>query len=209
MVIATMFSKKFALPPYKALCHAFKHWNNICLNIQSQPIEMHRNELYIITINHQAFRDVALIMGALAAHHIYPRFIMKDSIRHYPVFGTIANRAGYLPINRDKPKETLRRIQASVTTESLLTNWTFFPEGTRAPFGHIHHPKHAGLQWLYASYPHHTWVDFTLVYHNSTVHIYASHPEAPSKTHSLKQILNKTWEAKEALGLINIDNQSS
>lgn len=202
IMLVSVISKQYSLPPYRWLCHAISAWTYLCLDIkENNPIDWPRDASYIITANHQTFNDIPLMMAILAKHKIYPRFIMKNSIRYIPFINSIARRLEFLYIRRDKPKETLRLIMEASKQPALLPNWLIFPEGTRAPLGSITLPKHAGMQWMLSSFKQHQWLDFTIIYNIDRINIHASLLPRPCQDNTVEKQLKQLWQYKHQLGL--------
>ncbi len=84
---------------------------------------------YLITSNHQSawetFFFTALFKGSV--------FILKDELKHIPIFSRYFKRLGFIFIKRDKGLNSIRTITKSV--DKLIkkgkTKFIIFPEGTR------------------------------------------------------------------------------
>lgn len=89
---------------------------------------------YVMVSNHQSHFDVLILMG-----HIWRdfRWVIKEELRHIPVFGKACERMGHIYIDR---KNREKAVAALNTARPKLTGGTsvlFFPEGTRSPDGRM------------------------------------------------------------------------
>ncbi|MBM4356027.1 MAG: 1-acyl-sn-glycerol-3-phosphate acyltransferase [Deltaproteobacteria bacterium] len=89
---------------------------------------------YVMVSNHQSHFDVLILMG-----HIWRDFkwVIKEELRHIPVFGRACQRIGHIHINR---KDRQKAIEALNAARPRLVGGTcvlFFPEGTRSPDGRM------------------------------------------------------------------------
>jgi len=92
------------------------------------------NRPQIFTVNHSGLHDIL----SLAAHlPIQFRWIAKKSLFKIPFMGWHMRRSGYIPIDRENPRETARNITAAAKEISGGVNAIIFPEGTRSKTGEL------------------------------------------------------------------------
>lgn len=91
--------------------------------------------------NHQSAFDIPVLMYALNGD---VRFLAKESLFRFPLFGRVIRRYGNVPVDRVNHRVTLRRLQ------DMLDRWRVnplsliaFPEGTRSRDGRLL-PFHRG-----------------------------------------------------------------
>ena len=85
--------------------------------------------------NHPGALDIPVLFAALRGR---VRFLAKKSLFKIPLFGWVLNWYGFVPIDRGRPRVTLRSLERLVEElrrhpESFAT----FPEGTRSPDGKL------------------------------------------------------------------------
>ena len=91
-----------------------------------------RNRPQIFTANHSGLHDIL----SLAAHlPIQFRWIAKKSLFNVPFMGWHMRRSGYIPIDRDNPREMARNIAAAAKEITGGVNVIIFPEGARSKTG--------------------------------------------------------------------------
>jgi 1-acyl-sn-glycerol-3-phosphate acyltransferase len=89
-------------------------------------------EAYIFISNHQSYFDIPVLMQAVPNNM---RFIYKKSLSRIPVFGWGMYLGGYLPINRDNPRDAMRELKHAAGKVKKGLSVVIFPEGTRSPDG--------------------------------------------------------------------------
>lgn len=114
----------------------------------------------MVVANHISWLDIHALNSVVPL-----RFIAKSEIRHWPIFGYLAQKAGVLFIDRDKRKDAVRVAHMTADSLSAGDNLCLFPEGTTTdgttlmPFksGIIQAALHANavLQPVAIRYPHH------------------------------------------------------
>lgn len=95
-----------------------------------------RGRQYVFFSNHQSQLDVPVLEKVLRDYNI--RFLAKKSLFKIPFFGWGIGALGYIPVDRDDPREGLKSIIACV--ESLKKDrisLVVFPEGTRSATGEL------------------------------------------------------------------------
>jgi 1-acyl-sn-glycerol-3-phosphate acyltransferase len=88
----------------------------------------------IFTANHSGLHDIL----SLAAHlPIQFRWIAKKSLFSVPFMGWHMRRSGYIPIDRENPREAAKTIIKAAGTIAGGVNAIAFPEGTRSRTGQM------------------------------------------------------------------------
>lgn len=93
----------------------------------------------LLVCNHLSWLDILAIH---AARHV--RFVAKSDVRRWPVIGTLADGAGTLYIERERPRDALRvahHMAEALRAGELIA---VFPEGTTSD-GQDVRPFHANL----------------------------------------------------------------
>src|SRR5262245_37221162 len=95
-------------------------------------VDPSRPQLY--AANHSGLHDILSLSACLP---IQFRWIAKKSLFNVPFMGWHMSRSGYIPIDRDQPREAAK----SILTAALLirggVNAVSFPEGTRSRTGEL------------------------------------------------------------------------
>ncbi|MGR3542408.1 MAG: lysophospholipid acyltransferase family protein [Hasllibacter sp.] len=100
----------------------------------------------LIGAKHQSFLDIILIYGAVPNG----KFIMKNELRHAPIFGWFALRIGCVPVKRGKRAEAMRAMVADVAAgRERPGQLVIYPQGTRVAPG-ARRPYKVGTYVLYA-----------------------------------------------------------
>ncbi len=89
---------------------------------------------YIFMCNHQSFVDIFVLLANLPADF---RFIMKKELMKIPILGPAMKRAGYMDIERENPKNSLRQLNLALEKIKNGSSVLIFPEGTRSPDGRL------------------------------------------------------------------------
>ncbi len=88
----------------------------------------------ILVANHSGLHDIL----ALAAHlPIQFRWIAKKSLFSVPFMGWHMRRSGYIPIDRENPRDAAKSIMAASRVIQNGVNAIAFPEGTRSRTGDL------------------------------------------------------------------------
>ena len=99
-----------------------------------------RRRPQIFVANHSGLHDIL----SLAAHlPIQFRWIAKKQLFSVPFMGWHMRRSGYIPIDRENPREAARSIVAAAGTIAGGVSAIAFPEGTRSRTGELG-PFHGG-----------------------------------------------------------------
>lgn len=93
-----------------------------------------RDHPQLFTVNHSGLHDIL----SLAAHlPIQFRWIAKKSLFNVPFMGWHMRRSGYIPIDRENPREAARSIMSAAAEIADGINAIAFPEGTRSKTGEL------------------------------------------------------------------------
>lgn len=95
-----------------------------------------RNRQYVFFSNHQSQLDIPVLERVLKDYNI--RFLAKRSLFKIPFFGWGIGALGYIPVEREDPREGLKSIIACVERlKRDKISLVIFPEGTRSPTGEL------------------------------------------------------------------------
>jgi 1-acyl-sn-glycerol-3-phosphate acyltransferase len=101
---------------------------------------INRNSPQILVANHSGFHDIL----SLAAHlPIQFRWIANKYLFSVPFMGWHMRRSGYIPIDRDNPRNMAKSIMDAAEAINKGVNAIVFPEGTRSQDGELG-PFHSG-----------------------------------------------------------------
>jgi len=110
------------------------------LLIAGVRIDIHGKELldkkenYIFISNHQSYFDIPVLMQAVPNNL---RFIYRSSLTRIPIFGWGMYLSGYIPINRENPREAIKSLRKASEKIKKGISVVVFPEGTRSPNGEL------------------------------------------------------------------------
>ncbi len=93
------------------------------------------NEKYVFMCNHQSQLDIPVLEKVLKPFNI--RFLAKKSLFNIPFFGWGIRALGYIPVEREDPKEAFKSILLCIEKLKEGINLVIFPEGTRSPDGSL------------------------------------------------------------------------
>ena len=93
----------------------------------------------LLVANHVSWLDILALDAVVPA-----RFVAKNEVRHWPVFGGFATGSGTLYIQRERPRDALRVVHQMAAALQAGETIAIFPEGTTAD-GHVLLPFHANL----------------------------------------------------------------
>ena len=93
----------------------------------------------LLVANHVSWLDILALDAVVPA-----RFVAKNEVRHWPVFGGFATGSGTLYIQRERPRDALRVVHQMAAALQAGETVAIFPEGTTAD-GHVLLPFHANL----------------------------------------------------------------
>jgi 1-acyl-sn-glycerol-3-phosphate acyltransferase len=89
---------------------------------------------FVFMCNHQSALDIYTLFACLP---ISFRWIAKRQLFKIPFFGWAMGRAGYISIDREKPREALKTMEEAARKIRTGTNIIIFPEGTRSFDGNL------------------------------------------------------------------------
>ncbi len=92
------------------------------------------NNSYIFMCNHQSFVDIFVLLANIPTDF---KFIMKKELMSIPILGPCMRRAGYMEIERDDPRESIKQLSKAIEKIKKGISVLIFPEGTRSPDGKL------------------------------------------------------------------------
>lgn len=134
-------------PSRRAFALCFRSWAGLILRAASTRVHFEGNRPRagdpprFFMSNHQSAFDIPVLMHALEGD---VRFLAKESLFRFPLFGWVIRRYGNVPVDRANPRVTLRRLESMLglgRTHPL--SLIAFPEGTRSRDGRLL-PFHRG-----------------------------------------------------------------
>jgi len=105
-----------------------------------EPLE--RKGPYIFMSNHQGGYDIFALQGHLPFHF---KWLAKKELFSIPVLGWAMAAAGYIPIDREGTRETVKAMNEAAQKIHDGMSVIIFPEGTRSPDGSIQPFKKGGF----------------------------------------------------------------
>ncbi len=105
--------------------------------------ELPTDRVYVFMANHQSQLDIPVLEKVLEPYNI--RFLAKRSLFQIPFFGWGIKALGYVPVEREDPKEGLKSLLLCVDKLKQGISLVIFPEGTRSPDGKLLPFKSAGF----------------------------------------------------------------
>lgn len=91
--------------------------------------------IYIFMSNHQSQLDIPVLEKVLEPYNI--RFLAKKSLFKIPFFGWGIKALGYVPVEREDPREGLKSVLACIERVKKGVSLVIFPEGTRSATGEL------------------------------------------------------------------------
>jgi len=88
----------------------------------------------LLVANHSGLHDILSLAGHLP---IQFRWVAKKSLFNVPFMGWHMRRSGYIPIDRENPRESAKTIAADAKIIQGGINAIAFPEGTRSRDGEL------------------------------------------------------------------------
>ncbi|PMP68281.1 MAG: 1-acyl-sn-glycerol-3-phosphate acyltransferase [Thermodesulfobacterium geofontis] len=115
-------------------------WCKGFLKILGIEVEIIKNkelpkDIYIFMSNHQSQLDIPVLEKVLEPYNI--RFLAKRSLFKIPFFGWGIKALGYVPVEREDPREGLKSILACIERIKKGISIVIFPEGTRSKTGEL------------------------------------------------------------------------
>ena len=89
---------------------------------------------YVFMANHQSAFDIFVLLAGLPVPF---RWVAKEELFKIPIFGPSMRRAGYIPINRDNPRDAVRSLNEAAKKIQEGVSVIVFPEGTRSEDGRL------------------------------------------------------------------------
>jgi 1-acyl-sn-glycerol-3-phosphate acyltransferase len=98
-------------------------------------IQRHRAAVY--AVNHASNVEPPIIFDAL--HELFPRLriVYKAELRKLPVLVRAFDLAGFVPLERSNPEQSLPAIDRAVAALREGNSFLIFPEGTRSRTGEL------------------------------------------------------------------------
>lgn len=90
---------------------------------------------YVFMSNHQSQLDIPVLEKVLESYNI--RFLAKKSLFKIPFFGWGITALGYVPVEREDPKEGFKSILVCIEKLKEGVSLVIFPEGTRSKDGNL------------------------------------------------------------------------
>jgi len=121
-------------------------WLLLLLGIRIKVVkeaELSEGRVYVFMANHQSQLDIPVLEKVLERYNI--RFLAKRSLFQIPFFGWGMKALGYVPVEREDPKEGLKSLLLCVEKLKQGISLVIFPEGTRSPDGRLLPFKSAGF----------------------------------------------------------------
>lgn len=88
----------------------------------------------VLMCNHQSAFDIFVILAFLPVQF---RWLAKASLFRIPFLGWAMARAGYIPVERENPREATRSLVEAIRRVREGTSVVIFPEGTRSHDGKL------------------------------------------------------------------------
>jgi 1-acyl-sn-glycerol-3-phosphate acyltransferase len=95
---------------------------------------IHADRAQLLVANHSGLHDILSLAARLP---IQFRWVAKKSLFRVPFMGWHMRRSGYIPIDRDNPREAVRSIHSAAATIQNGISAIAFPEGTRSRSGEL------------------------------------------------------------------------
>jgi 1-acyl-sn-glycerol-3-phosphate acyltransferase len=96
----------------------------------------------IYMTNHQSYFDIFALLAYVPVDF---KFIVKQELMRIPIFGFSMRRAGYIGIEREDPRKSIRSINEAVEKIRNGASVVIFPEGTRSVDGRVQLFKRGGF----------------------------------------------------------------
>jgi 1-acyl-sn-glycerol-3-phosphate acyltransferase len=95
---------------------------------------LEKDQSYILVSNHASILDIPAIISAAP----FPvRFIAKNSLIWFPIFGWFLYLSGHILIDRRSAQSALRSLKKASSQLKKGISIIVFPEGTRSPDGEV------------------------------------------------------------------------
>jgi 1-acyl-sn-glycerol-3-phosphate acyltransferase len=101
-----------------------------------------RDQPIIFMGNHQSNFDILSLFQAIPVRF---NWLAKEELFKIPLFGRSMQAAGYIPVNRNDSRDSLRSLDKAARLVSNGTSIAIFPEGTRSNDGKLLPFKRGGF----------------------------------------------------------------
>jgi 1-acyl-sn-glycerol-3-phosphate acyltransferase len=111
-----------------------RSWSRMILRISRVQVQVRGlgkldpGGAYVFAANHLSMFDIFAFLGCLPFDF---RFVAKASLFHWPFLGWHLKRAGYIRVDRRRPRRTLRAFRAAGRQIRSGVSMVIFPEGMR------------------------------------------------------------------------------
>jgi 1-acyl-sn-glycerol-3-phosphate acyltransferase len=128
----------------KGVSDALLHLFNVSVKVTGEE-KLPDTRKFLLVNNHLANFDQMAILKFLKRKYRPIIFVSKPQNMHIPICGPFITRAGYIPINREDPREGLKAINKAVEyMEQYDVPIGISPEGTRNKTKDLMLPFHPG-----------------------------------------------------------------
>ncbi len=109
-------------------------WSRMILRISRVQVRVRGLEnldpegAYVFAANHLSMFDIFAFLGRIPFDF---RFVAKATLFHWPFLGWHLKRAGYIRVDRRRPRQTLRAFRAAGRQVRSGVSMVIFPEGMR------------------------------------------------------------------------------
>ncbi len=117
-------------------------FSGVKVKLSSEVKSLSFGRSYIFMANHQSAFDIFTLLAGLS---IPFRWLAKEELFRIPIFGPSMRRAGYIPINRDSPRDAIGSLNKAAQIIRKGVSVVVFPEGTRSEDGKLLPFKNGGF----------------------------------------------------------------
>ncbi|MGA2263563.1 MAG: lysophospholipid acyltransferase family protein [Acidobacteriota bacterium] len=120
--------------------YCMRRWSRDNLWLSRARVEIHGLEHIdtshpqLLVANHSGLHDILSLAAYLPIRF---RWVAKKSLFRVPFMGWHMRRSGYIPIDRENPREAAKNIIAAAKIIQAGANAVAFPEGTRSRNGDL------------------------------------------------------------------------
>ncbi|QJA06545.1 1-acyl-sn-glycerol-3-phosphate acyltransferase [Thermosulfurimonas marina] len=141
-IFLSLFNRPLAHKVAWLWCHLVLSISGVRLRVKGLE-HLEPGKRYVFFANHQSQMDIPVLEEALRDFEI--RFLAKRSLFRIPFFGWGIQALGYIPVEREDPREGVKSLLACVERIREGFSVVVFPEGTRSPNGRLLPFKVAGF----------------------------------------------------------------